>query len=249
MKRHPLFRSLFFLLLATTTSVLATPPAASPPAATRQVEEGPPGTFQPVPRLPAEALEVLLVDVRSKNTTPFALGELREPGGLLLVFLSNTCPYVLDWSDRIANLAVMAQDRGIGVALINSNGHTRKRDDSPEEMRTFADAHLGGQPYLLDEDSRLADLLRAERTPEVFLYDAQLRLVYRGPIDDHAGPLEKVSQHWLKDAIHSFETGRSAPDSQPALGCAIQRARRRPLPPLPENPQPEKSQPENPGPG
>lgn len=240
MQNRKFLRSLVFLLLASQGAAWA-----NPPAATRQVEEGPPGTYQPVPELPAEALEVLLLDVRSDKATPFPLGELRQPGGLLIVFLSNTCPYVLDWSDRIANLAVFAQDRGMGVALVNSNGHTRKRDDSREEMRAFADKYLGGQSYLLDEDSRLADILRAERTPETFLYDGRLRLVYRGPFDDHSGPLEKVGQHWLRSAIESLEKGASPPDSQPALGCAIQRARRRPLPPLPENGPP----PENPGKG
>lgn len=184
------------------------------------------GTAPAASTLSQAALELPLIDV-TRNDAVVALGDLRRDGGLLVVFLSNSCPYVLDWADRLAQLEAQAGTTDLGLALINSNARKRKASDSPDEMRRFADQFLGDLPYLLDEQSRLADLLDAQRTPETFLFDADLRLVYRGLIDDHSGPIEEVKHHWLRDSINALGAGVAGPESQPALGCAVQRPRRR----------------------
>lgn len=182
--------------------------------------------------LPAEALALPLLDVTAGAEGATTLAELRGGGGLLVIFLSNTCPYVLDWADRFPRLAARARDRGVGLALVNSNARKRHATDSPDEMRRFAAEHLASEtgplaPYLLDEGSRLADLLNAERTPEALLFDDGLELIYRGPFDDHSGPFEQVEKHWLRDALGAIGTDLQPPASQPALGCKIQRPRQR----------------------
>lgn len=150
----------------------------------------------------------------------------RGENGLLVIFASNTCPYVLDWSDRFARLAEQGRERSIGIVAINSNARRRDSTDSPEAMAEFADAHLGEIPYLVDEGSKLADLLGAARTPEAFLYDADLRLVYQGLIDDHSGPFDEVEHHFLRDALEAVVGEGTMPESTAPLGCAVQRPRR-----------------------
>ncbi|MEM1182026.1 MAG: redoxin family protein [Acidobacteriota bacterium] len=178
--------------------------------------------------LTPEALETALIDVTAgEGEGATTLGGRRGAGGLVVVFLSNTCPYVVDWADRIPQLAAQAAERGVGVALVNSNAGKRRATDSPEEMGRFAEKHLGELPYLLDEGAKLADLVGAERTPEAFLYDAELKLVYRGPFDDHSGPFDRVTQPGLRDAVAALAAGVDGPESQPALGCKVQRPRRR----------------------
>ena len=204
--------------------------------ANAQTEPPPPETVDAaVTVLSAEALALPLEDVGADGASSTTLGELRGAGGLLVIFLSNTCPYVLDWADRFPQLVAQAEERGVGLAIVNSNARKRCATDSPDEMRRFASEHLAVQSgiavsYLLDEGSQLADLLAAERTPEAFLFDGQLELIYRGPFDDHSGPFDQVEQHWLRDALGTIGTDLEPPDSRPALGCKIQRPRRRAKP-------------------
>ncbi|MEO1369608.1 MAG: redoxin family protein, partial [Acidobacteriota bacterium] len=190
-----------------------------------QVADGPAAA----PALDPGALAAPLVDVTAPAGSPaVTVADRRGAGGLAVVFLSNACPYVLDWADRIPRLAAQAAERGVGLILVNSNAGKRRAMDSPEEMVRFAERYLGDLPYFLDEGARLADLLGAERTPEAFLFDADLRLAYRGPFDDHSGPFDRVTAHWLRDAVDAMVLGEvEAPESQPALGCKVQRPRRR----------------------
>ncbi|MCG8457470.1 MAG: redoxin family protein [Holophagales bacterium] len=155
------------------------------------------------------------------------LSDWRRENGLLVLFASNTCPYVLDWADRFPILERLGEEKRIGVVVVNANARKRKSTDSPESMKAFAEEHLGDIPYLLDEGSRLADLLGAERTPEAVLIDAEGRLAYRGQIDDHSGPLAEVEQHYLRQAFLSLDGEGVLPEPTPPLGCAILRPRSR----------------------
>jgi len=212
-----------FLRFVLAVTLGLTVSSASFPAAPSIAQEA----EDPNPTLGNEALSLPLLDVNAPDAEPTTLGGLRGAEGVVVVFLSNTCPYVLDWAERIPRLESQARERDVGLVLVNSNARKRQATDSPEAMRAFAAGHLGELPYFLDESSRLADALDAKRTPEAFLFDAEMRLVYRGPFDDHSGPFENAQQHWLRDAIDSLGTELQAPESQPALGCAVQRPRRR----------------------
>lgn len=170
-------------------------------------------------------------DITAADITPRPLADWRREAGLLVIFAANTCPYVTDWADRFPRLAALGQERGIGVVVVNSNARKRKTDDSPEAMADFAREHLGGLPYLLDEGSKLADLLGAERTPEALLFDGEWKLVYRGQVDDHSGPFAEVEEHYLRDAMGALLGEGPMPEATPPLGCKILRPRqRRPRP-------------------
>lgn len=176
-------------------------------------------------RLPEEALHLELVDLEDQR---MVLADLLAKGGALIVFTSNTCPYALDWIDRFPRLAADSRKHGISFLLINSNARRRTSDDSPEAMRALAEEHGFDFPYLIDEESQLADALGATRTPEVFLYDGALQLVYHGALDDHSGPFERVTKHWATEALQQLAAGvEITTPNTTALGCAVQRPRRR----------------------
>ncbi|MEM8934469.1 MAG: hypothetical protein AAGE94_24965, partial [Acidobacteriota bacterium] len=162
----------------------------------------------------------------TSDEAPRALVDWRRANGLLVLFVSNQCPYVVDWADRFARFEALGHERQIGIAIVNSNARRRDSTDAPEAMASFAAEHLGNLPYLLDEGSRLADLLDARRTPEAVLYDADLREVYRGLIDDHSGPFDAVGQHHLRDAFDGLVGLGPMPESTAPLGCSVQRPRR-----------------------
>ena len=79
-------------------------------------------------------------------------------------------------------------------------------------------------PYVLDEESKLANNFGARTTPHVFLFNSDLVLIYKGSIDDSVDSAEEVEEHFLKDAItRSAEGKRIKTKSTKAVGCSIKR--------------------------
>ncbi len=157
-----------------------------------------------------------------------SLASLWRTNGALVVFVANTCPYVIDWLDRLPDLAARADEHDVTFLVVNANERRRKSDDAPDAMRALAETHGFTFPYWIDADAQLADALGATRTPEVFLFSGAGALVYHGALDDHSGPLENVSHHWTRDALAQMLAGEviATPSIQP-IGCAVQRPRRR----------------------
>lgn len=175
------------------------------------------------------ARSLAMVDViASPEPAAVTLEELRGSQGLLLVFSSNTCPYVLDWLDRLPRLAARGGAQGVPLVVVNANERKRRSTDAPEAMTSLWREHGFAFPYLVDVDAALADALGAQRTPEVFLFDGAWTLVYRGAIDDLSGPFEEVNNHYVDDALHQMLGQQPVlVSTADAIGCAIQRPRRR----------------------
>jgi peroxiredoxin len=142
---------------------------------------------------------------------------------LLVMFISNHCPYVRHVVAEIARLAAEYQARGVGVVAIGSNDVTRYPDDAPEAMARFAAVHGFTFPYVHDETQSVARAYEAACTPDFFLFDAERRLVYRGQLDG-ARPSNDVPVDGrdLRAAIEALLAGRPVPaDQRPSLGCNI----------------------------
>ena len=215
-----------FILVLAAAGHLATPTFAEP------LSVGQP--------LPEEAAQLSLTTPDGRSAS---LGELKGPEGLLVVFTANTCAYSVDWRDRIPKLAEKTGGLEIGMALVNSNARKRKTDDSAEAMAAKAKEHFPDVEYWIDKGSKLADALGARRTPEVFLFDRELKLVYHGVIDDVSGPFEQVRQHFTLDALDALTSSGAMPEATAPLGCAILRPRkRRPKPPVKKTPEPTAEQ-------
>ncbi|WP_457652033.1 thioredoxin family protein [Rhodocaloribacter sp.] len=165
-----------------------------------------------------------MTDVSGRTIT---LAEAAGENGLLVLFTANGCPWVKAWEDRYLSAAEAAKALGVGVIAVNPNEAGRARGDGLDDMKKHAEAR--GYPfyYALDRDHRLADAFGAERTPEVFLFDKDLTLVYAGAIDDNPRRPEAVERPYLLDAMRAMVAGRPVPvASTKAIGCAIKRVRR-----------------------
>ncbi len=155
----------------------------------------------------------------------YSLNDLKKDNGLLVVFSCNTCPFVIAWEDQYPKLGKLAKEKNIGMVLVNSNEAKRKGDDSLEAMKEhYAKANYN-TPYVLDEKHKLADAFGARTTPHVYLFDGNMKLVYRGSINDmYESRAKKVSKTYLEDAMGNLAAGKEiAPASTKEYGCTIKR--------------------------
>ena len=150
------------------------------------------------------------------------LSNVKGENGLLVIFSCNTCPWVIRWEDRYVSLAKKYTSRGIGMIAVNSNEAAFNRKDSMEEMQEHADENGYNFPYAQDPGSQLAYAFGATKTPHIYLFDKNDKLVYRGAIDDNAKNVKKVENTYLADAMDAMLSGgKIDPASTKALGCSI----------------------------
>ncbi|MCH7763092.1 MAG: thioredoxin family protein [Candidatus Marinimicrobia bacterium] len=163
--------------------------------------------------------DVKMVDITGQE---IALSDVKGENGLLVIFSCNTCPWVLAWEDRYVDLADSYQSKGVGIIAINSNEKQFNSVDSIEEMQKHAQEKDYNFYYTMDDGSTLAREFGASRTPHIFLFNKEDKLVYRGAIDDNARKPEKVKYPYLADAIDNMLAGKKIdPAATKALGCAI----------------------------
>jgi peroxiredoxin len=147
---------------------------------------------------------------------------LRGDGVTAVVFTCNHCPYALAWHDRITTVARDYADRGVRVLAVNPNDAGRYPADSYEAMKERVAADGGWPlPYLRDESQEAARTFDAKTTPDVFVFDADGRLRYRGAPDaDHRDPSQDAS--WLRGALDSLLAGgEPEPAETEPVGCSI----------------------------
>ena len=163
---------------------------------------------------------------------PFALTEpatgktvrLDDYAGLpamVVVFTCNHCPYAQAWEERLLQIGRDYAGRA-GMVLINANDPEKYPADSPAAMAQRARDHHFSVPYLHDADQSVARAYGAERTPEVFVFDAERRLVYHGAVDDNYEEPSAVTAHYLRDALDAVLAGRPVPQPETQVrGCTI----------------------------
>jgi peroxiredoxin len=150
-----------------------------------------------------------------------SLDSYADAEALVLVQSCNHCPYVQAWEDRLSAIATDYAGRGVRVVAVNSNDAEHYPEDSFEEMHLRASARGFTFDYLYDEPQAVARELGAERTPEVFLYDRDRRLVYHGAIDDSRDETA-VTQQYLREALDALLEGRESELTEtPPVGCTV----------------------------
>jgi peroxiredoxin len=155
-----------------------------------------------------------------------SLNDIKQENGLLVVFSCNTCPFVIATQDRYLELAKLCKEQKVGMVAVNSNAMQHDGVDSMEEMKKYAENAGYDFPYVLDKNAALADAFGATRTPHVFLFDKDMKLVYRGAIDDNTREAEAVTQTFLQNAVSNLISGETIdPNSPKSVGCGIKRAR------------------------
>jgi peroxiredoxin len=149
------------------------------------------------------------------------LDDYADADALAVVWSCNHCPYVQAWEGRMVELQREYGDRGFRLVAINSNDADSYPEDSFEAMQARAEQQGFNFDYLYDEDQSALRAYGAERTPEVFLFDRDRRLVYHGAIDDSRDETE-VSEHYLRDAIEAVLAGREPSVREtPPVGCSV----------------------------
>lgn len=139
-----------------------------------------------------------------------------------VIFSCNHCPYAQAWEDRLIALQEEFEDRGIQFVMISPNDAEQYPEDSFEKMKERAAEKDYNFPYLYDEQQEVARAYGAERTPEVFLFDAVRTLHYHGTVDDNYEDPDAVEHHYLRDALESVVEGIRPPvDETEPVGCTI----------------------------
>lgn len=158
-----------------------------------------------------------LIDVNTGQ--PASLTTLKGPKGTLVMFICNHCPYVRHIEQGIRELARDYDGRGVGIVAICANDAEEYPDDRPEKMRAKGYPF----PYLHDAGQDVARAYGAQCTPEFFLFDDVLRLVYRGRFDSaRPGNGEPVTGADLRTAIDCLLADEPIPTEQkPGMGCNI----------------------------
>ena len=165
----------------------------------------------------AIALELPAVDSRTYSLASLSEGKKATA----VVFMCNHCPYVLAWLDRLIAVARDYADKGVAFAGVNANDPAKYAADDFDGMVKLAKERGLPFPYLHDETQEVAHAYGAERTPEIFLFDADLKLRYHGAPDDNYEE-DQAQIPYLRNALDAVLAGQDPPISEtPPVGCTI----------------------------
>lgn len=168
--------------------------------------------------------DVTMKDVRNED---ISMKDAKRKNGLLVMFSCNTCPYVIKNQERTNAICDYALKNNIGVILLNSNEGQRTSDDSFSAMEQYAKNQKYQWYYVVDKDHQIADAFGANKTPENFLFDSNLKLVYHGAIDDSPSDASSISRNHLKEAINEMLAGKEiAVKESKSVGCTIKRVKK-----------------------
>jgi len=165
--------------------------------------------------------DLKMLDVSGKE---ISMKDAVKENGVLVMFSCNTCPYVVKNQKRTITISDFAKKMKVGVIVLNSNEAYRSGDDSFEAMKSYAKEQKYNFNYVVDKNHEVADAFGANRTPECFFFDKNLKLVYHGAIDDNPTDEKAVNHEHLKNAIQSVATGKEiAVKETKSVGCTIKR--------------------------
>lgn len=158
--------------------------------------------------------------VSGKN---ISLSAVRGETATVIMFICNHCPFVKHVNTEIAAIAKAYTSRGIGFAAISSNDAENYPDDAPELMTRNAQEQGFTFPYLYDETQEVAKAYDAACTPDFYVFDRNLKLVYRGQLDDsRPGNGIPVTGKDLRAALDALSNGEKVSEHQkPSIGCNI----------------------------
>ena len=167
--------------------------------------------------------DLKMQDVSGKQ---IAMQDAKKENGVLVMFSCNTCPYVVKNQQRTLAISKYAAENKIGVIILNSNEGQRTDDDSYAAMQTYAKAQGYKWNYVVDKNNMVADAFGANRTPECFLFDKNLKLVYHGAIDDSPSDESAIKRIHLKEAINEMAAGKEVTVKESrSVGCTIKRSK------------------------
>ena len=141
----------------------------------------------------------------------------------VIMFICNHCPFVKHINNELPKLVQSYENKGVQFIAINSNDTQNYPDDSPENMVKTAKENNYNFPYLFDETQEVAKAYNATCTPDFFIYDDELALVYRGQLDDsRPGNGIEVTGQSIREALDALINNQPPLENQkPSIGCNI----------------------------
>jgi peroxiredoxin len=162
-----------------------------------------------------------LPDTVSGNT--YTLDQLRGEKATVVMFICNHCPYVVHVNSELVRLAKDYMPKGVNFIAISSNDAEAYPDDAPGKMKEAAKRLGYPFPYLYDESQETARAYDAACTPDFYVFDSELKLVYRGQLDD-SRPSTKLplTGKDMREALDNVLAGEPVTILQrPSIGCNI----------------------------
>ena len=151
------------------------------------------------------------------------LNNLKGSKGTLVMFICNHCPFVIHINEALVSVTKTLQNAGINAIAISSNDVENYPQDGPEQMQTHAKNSNYPFPYLYDETQSIAKAYDAACTPDFFLFDSELKLVYRGQLDDsRPGNALPINGTDVLHAVQCMTDNKvNMRPQKPSIGCNI----------------------------
>jgi peroxiredoxin len=161
------------------------------------------------------------VKMKNVNGKMVSLKEVQGKKGTLVIFSCVHCPFVKGWQDTMVDIANTYQKKGFGVVFINSNDPDTAGDGF-EAMQALAKEKKYEFPFVVDNTSDVARHFGATKTPDVFLFDAKGKLVYKGAVGEGARTPKEGGTLYLCEALDALLAGTPVPKAESkAIGCSI----------------------------
>ena len=157
------------------------------------------------------------------SDTTLSLNTLKGEIGTAIMFICNHCPFVIHVNSELVAIANAYQSKGISFVAISSNDVKNYPQDGPDKMKVHAKTENYPFPYLYDETQEVAKAYDAACTPDLYLFDETLKLVYRGQLDDsRPGNGMPLTGRDLRHAVDCLLEGKENTTTQkPSIGCNI----------------------------
>jgi thiol-disulfide isomerase/thioredoxin len=152
-----------------------------------------------------------------------SLNDLKSEVATVIMFICNHCPYVIHINSEIVKLANQYITKGVSFIAINSNDVEKYPDDAPDKMKELAVKESYPFPYLFDESQKTARTYDAACTPDFYVFDSELKLAYRGRLDNSRPKTDTpLTGANLRAALDAILEGKDVPEKQyPSAGCNI----------------------------
>lgn len=162
-----------------------------------------------------------LTDAVSGNI--LSLSDIKGEKGTVVMFICNHCPFVIHVNEEIVRVANDYHVTGFGFVAISSNDVEKYPQDGPKQMWEVATKKHYPFPYLYDETQEVAKAYKAACTPDFYVFDAELKLVYRGQLDNsRPGNSIPVNGRDLREALDNIlNNSPQRKDQKPSIGCGI----------------------------
>jgi len=171
-----------------------------------------------------ENLNTPIIDFSLKGTDDrsYSPGDFKDKEILIIIFMCNHCPYVKAVTDRFVSFQKKFTDRNVQLIGINSNDADSYPEDSFENMKLYAEEYGMNFPYLYDETQEIARKYDAVCTPDIYVYDKDRVLKYRGRLDDNWKDENNITVKDLEKATELLLEGKEIDfDQIPSMGCSI----------------------------